>query len=82
MCAHYAYRTATTNFQVWIHKEGEPLPCKIVRDLVDDPARPQYTAVLTWKTDESFAEDVFNFTPPEDAKKIKMGPGNLAASGR
>src|SRR4029079_4947784 len=66
VCAHYAYRTATTDFQVWISKEGEPLPCKIVRDIVDDPARPQYTAVLTWKTGETFAEDVFNVTPPPD----------------
>jgi hypothetical protein len=80
VCAHYAYRTATAHFQVWIHKEGEPLPCKIVRDIADDPARPQYTAVLTWQTNETFAEDVFNFTPPADAKMIKMGRGELAAS--
>jgi hypothetical protein len=80
VCAHYAYRTATAHFQVWIHKEGEPLPCKIVRNLVDDPARPQYTAVLTWKTNETFAEDVFNFSPPADAEMIKMGRGKLAAS--
>ena len=79
-CAHYAYRTATANFQVWIHKDGEPLPCKIVRDIVDDPARPQYTAVLTWKTNETFAEDVFNFTPPADVEMIKMGRGKVAAS--
>jgi len=82
VCVHYAYRTATANFQVWIHKEGEPLPCKIVRDIADDPARPQYTALLTWKTNETFAEDVFNFTPPADAKKIKMGRGKFAASKR
>jgi hypothetical protein len=80
VCAHYAYRTTTVNFQVWIPKEGEPLPCKIVRDIADDPARPQYTAVLTWKTNETFAEYVFNFTPPEDTKMIKMGRGKLAAS--
>jgi len=80
VCAHYAYRTATAHFQVWIHKDGEPLPCKIVRDLVDDPARPQYTAVLTWKTNETFAENVFNFTPPADVKMVKMGKGKLAAS--
>ena len=79
-CAHYAYRTATANFQVWIHKDGEPLPCKIVRDIVDDPARPQYTAVLTWKTNETFGEDVFNFTPPADVEMIKMGRGKVAAS--
>ena len=79
VCAHYAYRTATANFQVWIPKESEPLPCKIVRDIPDDPARPQYTAVLTWKPDENFAEDVFTFTPPEDAKKIEMVGGEPTA---
>lgn len=80
VCAHYAYRTATANFQVWIPKERDPLPCKIVRDIPDDPARPQYTAVLTWKPKETFAEDVFIFTPPEDAKRIEMGGGELTAS--
>jgi hypothetical protein len=80
VCAHYAYRTATANFQVWIPKDGEPLPCKIVRDIPDDPARPQYTAVLTWKPDETFTEDVFTFTPHEDAKKIEMVGGELTAS--
>jgi hypothetical protein len=78
-CAHYAYRTATANFQVWIQKEGEPLPCKIVRDIPDDPARPQYTAVLSWKTNESFAEDTFRFHPPPGVKKIQMGEGGLTA---
>jgi hypothetical protein len=80
VCAHYAYRTATANFQVWIPKEGEPLPCKLVRDIPDDPARPQYTAVLTWKPNETFAEDVFTFTPPKEAEKIEMGAGKLTAS--
>jgi hypothetical protein len=75
VCAHYAYRTAAANFQVWIQKEGEPLPCKIVRDIPDDPARPQYTAVLTWKTNETFTEDTFSFRPPPDVKKIQMGSG-------
>jgi hypothetical protein len=81
-CTHYAYRTAAANFQVWIRKEGKPLPCKIVRDIPDDPARPQYTAVLTWKTDESFAEDTFSFHPPPDVRKIEMGEGGLTAPKR
>ena len=34
---------------------------------------------LTWKPDENFAEDVFTFTPPEDAKKIEMVGGESAA---
>lgn len=81
VCAHYAYRTATANFQVWLPKTGDPLPCKIVRDIPDDPARPQYTAVLTWEPDEEFADDTFNFHPPKGAMKIKMGAGSQADSG-
>jgi hypothetical protein len=75
MCAHYAYRTAAVNYQVWIHKEGEPLPCKVLRDEVRDPARPQYSAVLTWKTDDKFTEDVFNFTPAAGDEQIKINVG-------
>lgn len=81
VCAHYAYRTGVVNYQVWIHQEGEPLPCKVVRDNVRDPARPQYSAILTWKTDDVFAEDVFNFTPPADVEKIEMVPSK-ATPGR
>jgi hypothetical protein len=80
VCAHYAYRTATANFQVWIPKQGEPLPCKIVRDIPDDPARPQYTSVLTWKTGETFADDIFEFHPPNGVKKIEMGEVGVNAS--
>lgn len=71
-CAHYAYRTAEAHFQVWIRAEGEPLPCKVVRNLIGDPARPQYSAVLTWKQGETLGEDLFNFTPPAGAEMIKM----------
>jgi hypothetical protein len=72
VCAHYSYRTRLVNYQIWIHKNGEPLPCKVVRDLVRDPARPQYSAVLTWKTDEKFSEDMFNFVPAAGDELIKM----------
>ena len=72
VCAHYAFRTAKADFQVWIRKDGDPLPCKVVRNVVGDPARPQYTAVLTWNTSEAFSEDVFNFKPPADAELIKI----------
>lgn len=72
VCAHYAYRTQNAHFQVWIHKDGEPLPCKVVRTVINDPARPQYSAVLTWKTNEAFAESVFNFTPPAEIELIAM----------
>jgi hypothetical protein len=75
VCAHYAYRTDTANFQVWLPKTGDPLPCKIVRDIPDDPARPQYTAVLTWDTEVKFTDETFEFHPPEGAMKIRMGTG-------
>lgn len=68
----YLFRGQHLDFQVWIARGDQPLPRKMVITTVDDPAKPSYTATLSWNTSPTFAADTFTFKPPTDAKPIRM----------
>ncbi|AOY01500.1 DUF2092 domain-containing protein [Jeongeupia sp. USM3] len=69
-CAHYAFRKPGTDWQVWIRKGAQPLPCKLVITATDIEARPQHTVRFNWQTQPAFGNEVFTFTPPKGAKRI------------
>jgi hypothetical protein len=69
-CSHYAYRAEVTDIQVWIRKNGDPLPCRLVIVTTDDEARPRYEATLEWDLDPLIGDTVFTFAPPPGASKI------------
>ncbi len=69
---HYAYAGPGLSWEVWIQRGDAPLPRRMRIITVDDPARPTYTADLTWKTGVTFAPDTFTFKPATDAKPIAM----------
>jgi hypothetical protein len=72
MCGHYAFRTAETDWEVWIELGDRKLPLKFaITDRTQD-SLPRFEAHLTWSTVEAFDEDTFTFTPPSDAKKIPL----------
>lgn len=79
-CDHYAYRQENVDWQVWIQRGTQPLPCKMVITTTDEPAQPQYTAVLKWDLAPKFGNAAFAFVPPKDAKKIGIAPFSPAAS--
>ncbi|GHD68835.1 DUF2092 domain-containing protein [Jeongeupia chitinilytica] len=69
-CTHYAFRKPGTDWQLWIRKGAQPLPCKLVITATDIEARPQHAVRFNWQTQPSFGNDVFSFKPPKDAKRI------------
>lgn len=71
-CDHYAYRAEGADFQVWISKHGDPLPCKIVITTTDDPARPEYEATLHWDVEPLLTDSMFSFAPPAGVTKIEQ----------
>lgn len=71
-CNHFAFRAENVDFQVWIAKRGDPLPCRIVLDAVADPVRPHYAATLTWDLDPLVVDSLFSFAPPQGVFKIKQ----------
>jgi hypothetical protein len=69
---HFAFREADVDWEVWIQQGDQPWPRKLV--IVDrtDPARPTFTARLTWQMNPTFTDADFAFVPDANAKQIKM----------
>jgi hypothetical protein len=71
-CSHYAYHEAHLDWQIWIQKGDQPLPCKLNIVTSSDKERPQYTAVYHWNLAPQITATTFKFTPPENAHPIKF----------
>ncbi len=69
-CNHYAYRGPDADFQVWIRKNGDPLPCRLVITTTDEEGWPEYEATLRWDVDPLLGEGMFSFAPPAGVTKI------------
>lgn len=71
-CNHYAYRVEGADFQVWLRKSGDPLPCRLVITTTDDDARPEFGATLSWELEPDLGDAVFAFSPPAGAEQIEQ----------
>ena len=74
ICRHYAYRVRYADVQIWIRKDGDPLPCRMVITNITEAARPQYGATFVWNTDAVLGEGLFGFAPPPGVEKIEQQP--------
>lgn len=80
VCDQYAMRQENVDWQVWIRRGVEALPCKMVITSTDDPSMPQYSAVLTWTPRANYPASDFTFAPTKDSRKIafKAAPAGTA----
>lgn len=70
-CHHVALANEFIEWQVWIDAEGDPLPVKFVITYIDEPGEPQFVArFVSWNLSPELPDEAFQFSPPEDAKKI------------
>ena len=70
---HIAIVGDNADLQVWIQKEGRPLPLKIVVTYKNVPMAPQYQAVLMdWEFGANVAADSFEPDLPEGAQKAEF----------
>jgi hypothetical protein len=68
---HLAGRTADVDFQVWVAREGEPLPRRIVITYKHAEGQPQFRATLSdWNLSPGVSPAQLAFTPPEGAERI------------
>lgn len=67
---HYVFRQQGVDFQVWIEKGDKPLPRKLVITSLDDPAQPEYVALLAWNLDAKIDPAQFTYVPDANAHKI------------
>jgi hypothetical protein len=79
---HVFLRGDGTDLQVWIAKEGDALPRRIVITYRQDEGQPQFRASFTeWNLSPDVPDALFVFTPPEGAEKIPFAvPGAATQS--
>ncbi len=72
-CKHLAFKSKEVDWEIWVQKDGEPLPLKYKIISKNDPGAPEFTVEFSdWKKGDGaeFADKQFAFTPPANAKKI------------
>lgn len=79
-CHHLAFDKENVHYQLWIEAGDKPLLRKVVVTQKKLPYAPQWTAYLSdWNFAPQLADNLFTFTPPEGAQKIKFMPVKKAA---
>ena len=69
-CDHLAFRTADTDWQIWIAHGDKPYPCRYVITSKGVDQAPQFTMeIREWNA--GGAEGNFSFTPPAGATRIE-----------
>ena len=79
-CQQYAFRQEGIDWQLWIQRGEQPLPCRIVITTLTDEARPQHTATYTWNLAPSFDDNTFVFRVPNGAHPIPFAEVEQVAS--
>ncbi len=75
ICHHLSFDGDEAQLQVWIDAGDRPLPIKVVLTHKNLPGSPQWTAYLSdWNFSPQLPENLFAFTPPQGAEKIKFVP--------
>jgi hypothetical protein len=70
-CDQLAFRGDTVDWQIWIEKSDRPLPMKYVITTKWVTGAPQYAIRFgNWNAAPQIDDKMFQFTPPEGAKKI------------
>ena len=72
LCDHYAFRQPDVDWQLWIERGARPLPRKLVITTIQEEARPQHGAVLTWNLSPKLDDSTFVFKPPASAHRIPI----------
>lgn len=72
LASHYAFRQKNVDWQIWIAREGAPLPVKYVITTLDVDGHPQYAVNLKWNTAAKFDGAHFTFAPAKDDASIEI----------
>lgn len=73
-CDHLAFRTADTDWQIWIAHGDRPLPCRFTITSKMMAMAPSYTIEFSgWKTGADVAADDFQLQPGDGATEVAIG---------
>lgn len=83
---HIAMRGKTADVQIWIARDGHPLPQRILLTYRQADGQPQFAANFHgWTFDPEVSDAAFTFAPPPGAEKISIltpGPADQAGEKR
>ena len=72
-CDHLAFRGEAADWQLWIDRGEKPLIQKIVLTYKELQGEPQIAArMLNWNIQPTISDDLFQFSPPEGAREIRV----------
>ena len=72
---HVALRNEEVDYELWIQKDGDPLPLRITINWKHEEGGPSYVAHFRkWITSPNFDDSRFVFSPPSDARRIEILP--------
>jgi hypothetical protein len=75
LCHHLAFDKKNVQFQLWVEAGDKPLLRKVVVTQKKLPYAPQWTAFISdWNFSPQLADNLFTFTPPAGAQKVKFIP--------
>lgn len=70
-CEHLAFRNQDTDWQIWIRKGDQPLPCKLVITSKQEKGMPEYSVTFRdWRMD--VPAGAFAFIPPSGFKSVPL----------
>ena len=76
LCDHLAFRNAERGLQVWVPRQGDPLPRRVVITYERERGRPQFRADLReWELSPKLDDALFEFTPAAGAERIYFNTG-------
>ena len=72
---HIALRYEQVDLQIWIQRDGDPVPAKIAITWINEAGAPSWVARLTdWDLSPAFSAETFQFQPPDDAVQVPVLP--------
>jgi hypothetical protein len=70
---HVAFSSAKEDLQLWLARNGKPIPLKVVINYRTEPGSPEYIATLSqWKFPKQIPASQFVAKTPKDAKRIEF----------
>ncbi|GHD65329.1 DUF2092 domain-containing protein [Jeongeupia chitinilytica] len=78
VCDQYAFRQDDVDWQLWIARGDQPLPCRLAIVDAGDPARPQSVMTYQWRTGKRFLPSTFKFSAPKNAHPIVLNAAPAA----
>jgi hypothetical protein len=73
VCHHLAFSKPYVDWQLWVETGDRPVPRRFVVVSKTVKGQPEFSTDLTdWETDAVLPDDLFHFTPPPGAQRIRF----------